>query len=120
MQVFGTDYPTRDGTCIRDYIHVSDLVSAHLDALNYLKNGGANAVMNCGYGAGYSVLDVVETVKRVSGVDFPVTFAPARAGDPASIVASASKIRDTLGWRPKYDNLETIVRHALAWERNGR
>ncbi len=117
MQVFGTDYPTRDGTCIRDYIHVSDLVSAHLDALNYLKNGGANAVMNCGYGAGYSVLDVVETVKRVSGVDFPVTLAPARAGDPASIVASASKIRDTLGWRPKYDNLETIVRHALAWER---
>jgi UDP-glucose 4-epimerase len=117
MQVFGTDYPTKDGTCIRDYIHVSDLVRAHLDALNYLKNGGANAVMNCGYGAGYSVLDVVETVKRISGVDFPVALAPARAGDPASIVAGASKIRRTLGWHPQFDNLETIVRHALAWER---
>lgn len=116
MQVFGTDYPTKDGTCVRDYIHVSDLVAAHLDALNYLKNGGANAVMNCGYGAGYSVLDVVNTVKRVSGVDFPVTLAPARAGDPASIVASAAKIRQTLGWLPQFDDLETIVRHALAWE----
>ncbi len=117
MQVFGTDYPTRDGTCIRDYIHVSDLVSAHLDALDYLRRGGGSEVMNCGYGAGYSVLDVVETVKRVSGVDFPVTIAPARPGDPASIVARADRIRQTLGWKPKHDNLETIVRHALAWER---
>jgi UDP-glucose 4-epimerase len=117
MQVFGTDYPTRDGTCIRDYIHVSDLVAAHMDALNYLKGGGDNQVMNCGYGAGYSVLDVVSTVKRVSGVDFQVTMGPARAGDPAAIVASAEKIRRTLGWQPKYADLETIVRHALAWER---
>jgi len=117
MQVFGTAYPTHDGTCIRDYIHVSDLVAAHMDALNYLKSGGDNQVMNCGYGAGYSVLDVVSTVKRVSGVDFQVAMGPARAGDPAAIVASAEKIRRTLGWQPKYADLETIVRHALAWER---
>jgi len=117
MQVFGTDYPTADGTCIRDYIHVSDLVAAHLDALRYLKAGGDNAVMNCGYGSGYSVLDVIETVKRVSGVNLPVELAPARAGDPAAIVASADRIRRALGWQPKYDDLETIVRHALAWER---
>jgi len=117
MQVFGTDYPTADGTCIRDYIHVSDLVSAHMDALNYLRNGGGNQILNCGYGTGYSVLEVIETVKRVSGIDFPVELAPARAGDPAAIVASAGKIRSTLGWQPKYDDLETIVRHAFAWER---
>ncbi|MBX3520964.1 MAG: UDP-glucose 4-epimerase GalE [Xanthobacteraceae bacterium] len=117
MQIFGDDYPTRDGTCIRDYIHVSDLVAAHMEALRYLKSGGGNEIMNCGYGAGYSVREVVDTVKRVSGVDFPVTMAPARAGDPAAIVASAEKIRRVLGWQPKYDNLDTIVRHALAWER---
>lgn len=117
MQVFGTDYPTGDGTCIRDYIHVSDLVAAHLDALRYLKAGGDNAVLNCGYGSGYSVLDVIDTVKRVSGTNFPVELAPARAGDPAAIVASADKIRRALHWQPKYDDLETIVRHALAWER---
>jgi len=116
MQVFGTDYPTKDGTCIRDYIHVSDLVAAHMDALRYLKNGGDSQVMNCGYGAGYSVLEVIETVKRVSGVNFPVEIAPARAGDPAAIVASADKIRATLGWQPRQADLETIVRHALAWE----
>lgn len=117
MEVFGTDYPTRDGTCIRDYIHVSDLVAAHMDALRYLKNGGASQVLNCGYGAGYSVLEVIETVKRVSGKDFPVGLAPARAGDPAAIVARADRIRSVLGWQPQYDDLETIVRHALAWER---
>jgi UDP-glucose 4-epimerase len=116
MQVFGTDYPTKDGTCIRDYIHVSDLVAAHINALRYLQNDGDNAVLNCGYGTGYSVLDVVKTVKRISGVDFTVTMAPARAGDPAAIVASASKIRSALGWQPKYNDLEKIVRHALAWE----
>jgi UDP-glucose 4-epimerase len=117
LQVFGTDYATKDGTCIRDYIHVSDLVAAHMDALNYLKNGGDNQVMNCGYGAGYSVLDVINAVKRASGVDFNVTTAPARAGDPAAIIASADKIRKTLGWQPQFDALDTIVRHALAWER---
>lgn len=117
MQVFGTNYPTRDGTCIRDYIHVSDLVSAHIDALKYLRDGGGNQVLNCGYGAGYSVLEVIDTVKRVSGVNFPVELAPARAGDPAAIVASADQIRKVLGWQPKLANLDTIVRHALAWER---
>jgi UDP-glucose 4-epimerase len=120
MEVFGTDYPTKDGTCIRDYIHVSDLVQAHLDALNYLKSGGANAVLNCGYGTGYSVLEVVDTVKRISGVNFPVSIAPARAGDPAAIVARADKIKQTLGWQPKLDDLDTIVRHALAWEQKLR
>ena len=117
MEVFGTDYPTRDGTCIRDYIHVSDLVSAHMDALRYLKNGGDNQVLNCGYGTGYSVLEVIEMVKRISGKDFPVALVPARAGDPAAIVARADKIRNVLGWQPQYDDLETIVRQALAWER---
>jgi UDP-glucose 4-epimerase len=101
MQVFGTDYPTNDGTCIRDYIHVSDLVGAHMDALRYLKNGGGNAVMNCGYGAGYSVLEVIETVKRVSGVDFPVEMAPARAGaiPPRSSRAQARSGRRWAGSR---------------------
>jgi UDP-glucose 4-epimerase len=116
MQVFGTEYPTKDGTCIRDYIHVSDLVAAHMDALRYLKNGGDNQVLNCGYGTGYSVLEVIETVKRVSGKDFPAALAPARAGDPAAIVARADKIRTVLGWQPQHDDLGTIVRHALAWE----
>jgi UDP-glucose 4-epimerase len=117
MEVFGTDYPTRDGTCIRDYIHVSDLVAAHMDALRYLKNGGASQVLNCGYGTGYSVLEVIETVKRISGKDFAVALASARAGDPAAIVARTDRIRSVLGWQPQYDDLETIVRHALAWER---
>jgi UDP-glucose 4-epimerase len=117
MQIFGTDYPTQDGTCIRDYIHVSDLVAAHMDALRYLKSGGDSQIMNCGYGAGYSVFEVIDTVKRISGVNFPVELAPARAGDPAAIVASAGKIRRILGWQPEFDDLETIVRHALAWER---
>lgn len=116
VSIFGTDYPTADGTCIRDYIHVSDLVSAHLDALRYLKSGGESTVMNCGYGTGYSVLDVIETVKRVSGVDFPVTYAPRRPGDPPAILAKADRIRATLGWQPQYNDLDLIVHHALAWE----
>ncbi len=88
-----------------------------MDALRYLKNGGDSQVLNCGYGTGYSVLEVIETVKRISGKDFPVALAPARAGDPAAIVARADRIRSVLGWQPQYDDLETIVRHALAWER---
>lgn len=116
MSVFGTDYPTADGTCVRDYIHVSDLVAAHLNALKYLRAGGENMVLNCGYGRGYSVLEVIETVKRVSGKDFPVELSPRRPGDPAAIVARADKIRATLGWQPKLDDLEKIVTHALAWE----
>jgi UDP-glucose 4-epimerase len=117
MQVFGTDYETPDGTCVRDYIHVSDLASAHLDALRHLKAGGASAVLNCGYGRGYSVFEVIDTVKRVSGVDFPVQVSGRRAGDPAAIVAQATRIRSELGWTPKLDDLPTIVEHALAWER---
>ena len=116
MQIFGTDYPTPDGTCIRDYIHVTDLAAAHLDALKHLRGNGGNLVLNCGYGRGYSVREVIDTVKKVSGVDFPVSLAPPRAGDPAAIVARADRIRAELGWRPKLDELALIVRHALAWE----
>ena len=117
MEVFGTDYPTPDGTCIRDYIHVSDLVRAHAAALAYLRGGGAPTTLNCGYGRGFSVLEVIETVKRVSGVDFKVEFAGRRAGDPAHIVAACDRVRSTLGWQPHFNDLETIVAHALAWER---
>jgi UDP-glucose 4-epimerase len=117
MQVFGTDYETPDGTCLRDYIHVTDLARAHLDALTFLKAGGTSAVLNCGYGRGYSVLEVIDTVKRVSGVDFPVQVSGRRLGDPAAIVARATRIRAELGWSPKLDDLPTIVEHALAWER---
>ena len=117
MDVYGTDYPTPDGTCIRDYIHVSDLVQAHLDALRHLRGGGDSATLNCGYGRGFSVLDVIETVKRVSGTDFRVDFAPRRPGDPAQIVASSDRARALIGWRPQRDDLTTIVRDALGWER---
>jgi UDP-glucose 4-epimerase len=117
MQVFGTDYATPDGTCIRDYIHVSDLISAHLDALKHLRGGGASTTMNCGYGRGFSVLEVIAAVKRVSKIDFPVGLGPRRAGDPAQIVAASDRIRALLGWTPRYDDLDVIVEHALAWER---
>jgi UDP-glucose 4-epimerase len=117
VDVFGTDYPTADGTCIRDYIHVSDLVRAHCDALAYLRGGGVSATLNCGYGRGFSVLEVIETVKRVSGVDFEVAFVGRRAGDPAQIVAASDRARSLLKWQPDFDDLQAIVRHALAWER---
>ncbi|NJL07172.1 MAG: UDP-glucose 4-epimerase GalE [Methylacidiphilales bacterium] len=117
VSVFGTDFPTPDGTGVRDYIQVSDLVAAHLDALRRLRGGGASLTLNCGYGRGYSVLEVIETVKRVSGVDFPVTLAPRRPGDPAAIVAGAQRIRAEIGWRPKFDDLAAIVGQALDWER---
>lgn len=117
MDVFGTNYPTSDGTCVRDYIHVTDLVAAHLDSLRHLRAGGGNLTLNCGYGAGSSVLEVIETVKRISATDFPVTLGPRRPGDPAAIVARADRIRAELGWRPRYNNLDMIVTHALAWER---
>ena len=117
MEIFGTDYPTPDGTCVRDYIHVCDLVSAHIEALDHLRGGGASATLNCGYGHGYSVRQVVERVKRISGTDFAVTTRARRPGDPASIVADTHAIRRLLSWVPVYDDLETIVRHALAWER---
>ena len=117
MDVFGTDYPTPDGTCVRDYIHVNDLTAAHLDALRYLRKGGASVTANCGYGRGYSVREVIDTVKTVSGTDFRVDVSPRRPGDPAQIVASSDRARAALGWQPQYDDLSVIVGHALAWER---
>ncbi len=115
--VFGTDYPTTDGSCIRDYIHVTDLVDAHLLALRHLRAGGASLTLNCGYGRGFSVLEVVDVVKQVSGVDFEVRRKGRRAGDPAALVAGAARVRAELGWAPKHDDLNEIVRQALDWER---
>jgi UDP-glucose 4-epimerase len=117
MQIFGTDYPTPDGTCIRDYIHVSDLVAAHSDALAYLRAGGDSVTLNCGYGRGFSVLEVIDTVKKVSGVDFTTELTGKRPGDPAQIVAASDRIRRLLKWTPQFDDLPTIVAHALAWEK---
>ena len=116
MEVFGTDYDTPDGTCIRDYIHVSDLIAAHFDALTYLRQGGDSGIFNCGYGRGYSVLEVVKAVERVAGKALNVHYASRRAGDPARIVAGAERARATLGWAPRHDNLDEIVASALRWE----
>jgi len=117
LKVFGTDYPTPDGTCIRDYIHVSDLVRAHSAALQHLRTGGASLTLNCGYGRGFSVLDVIETMKKVAKVNFEVENCPRRAGDSAHLIAATKRIRETLGWQPRFDDLSTILSHALAWER---
>jgi UDP-glucose 4-epimerase len=117
LEVFGTDYPTPDGTCIRDYIHVTDLVHAHLDALNYLRAGGKSEVLNCGYGSGFSVHDVIGSVKRASQSDFSVRMGPRRPGDPAAIVAKAGRIGEVLGWKPRLNDLDIIVGHALSWEK---
>src|SRR5450759_2599242 len=106
-----------DGTCIRDYIHVSDLARAHSAALAYLRRGGTSATFNCGYGHGASVFEVIDAVRRASGRDFPVEIAGRRAGDPAALVADVARIRSTLDWRPQFEDLDTIVAHALAWER---
>jgi UDP-glucose 4-epimerase len=116
IDVFGTDYPTRDGTCIRDYIHVTDLVTAHMHAIAYLRGGGNSLVANCGYGHGYSVHDVLEAVRRAHGADFEIRSADRRPGDAVSIVADASKARQLLHWKPEHDNLDEIVASALAWE----
>jgi UDP-glucose 4-epimerase len=116
ITVYGTDYPTADGTCVRDYIHVTDLANAHMAALRHLRAGGGNLVANAGYGRGYSVLEVIDTVKRVSGRDFKVEIGGRRPGDPAAIVADPARIRATFGWQPQHDNLDEIVRSALAWE----
>ncbi|UXN57209.1 UDP-glucose 4-epimerase GalE [Phyllobacterium zundukense] len=117
IEVYGTDYPTADGTCIRDYIHVSDLAQAHLCALNYLEAGGKSTSANCGYGYGYSVLKIIDAVKRVSGVDFSVRMAPRRAGDPAILVAGNDRVCKEFGFSPKRADLDLIVGDALAWER---
>ena len=116
MDVFGTDYPTPDGSCIRDFIHVSDLAQAHRAALAYLRSGKGSITLNCGYGRGYSVLETIEAVRRVSRRNFAVSYAPRRPGDIMTMVADTSRIRATLDWTPQYDNLETIATHALAWE----
>lgn len=117
MKVFGTDYPTPDGTCIRDYIQVTDLARAHMDALRHLRRSGDSLICNCGYAKGFSVLQVIDAVKKVSGVDFKVETTARRPGDPAAIVADNARITSTLNWTPKYDDLEGIVRQALDWER---
>jgi UDP-glucose 4-epimerase len=116
MSVFGTDYPTPDGTCVRDYIHVWDLVQAHLKALQRMRAGGGSLAANCGYGHGFSVLEVLDAVRKVHGQDFPVTFSPRRAGDPAMIVANPALAKQELGWVPQYDDLNGIIRSALDWE----
>ena len=116
MDVFGTDYPTPDGSCVRDYVHVSDLAQAHLDALRHLRGGGESAVCNIGYGNGFSVLQVIEAVKSVSGVDFEVRLKDRRSGDPAILVASNERATSLLSWKPRYDSLPVIIRDALAWE----
>lgn len=117
LSIFGNDYQTPDGTCIRDYIHVEDLARAHVMALDYLERGGSSRIFNCGYGHGYSVLEIVDTVKRVSGVDFPVQLAGRRAGDPPELVADSRKIKEILKWEPSHDDIELVVRTALDWEK---
>ena len=117
LEVFGTDYPTPDGTCLRDYIHVMDLTDAHLAALAYLREGGKSEVLNCGYGRGFSVLDVIASAKSTANKDFAVHMGPRRPGDPAALVARADRISRVLGWSPRHDDLDLIVGHALSWER---
>ena len=117
VSIFGTDYATPDGTGVRDYIHVEDLATAHVGALDYLRSGGASVTLNCGYGHGYSVREVMAAVERVSGKPLFIREEPRRAGDPPVLVAVADRIRSTLGWKPRYDDLDVIVRTSLAWER---
>ena len=117
LEIYGTDYPTPDGTCIRDYIHVMDLAEAHILAMEKLMNSKTSLILNCGYGRGFSVKEVVECVKKVTGVDFRVVETERRPGDPPILVADNKKIVKELNWKPKYDSLETIVRHAWEWER---
>ena len=116
LEVYGTDYDTADGTCVRDYIHVCDLIRAHMSALQHLRAGGSSDVFNCGYGRGFSVFEVIDAVKRISGVNFDAQHSDRRPGDPATLVAASGKIREMLGWQPEFDDLDTIVRHALSWE----
>jgi len=117
LDIFGTDYPTQDGTGVRDYIHVTDLANAHLLALDALRNGGCSNVFNCGYGHGTSVREIVSTVETVSGKPLPVRESPRRPGDPPSLVADPTKIKEALHWQPCHDDLKEIVRSALEWER---
>jgi len=116
LQLFGQDYDTPDGTCIRDYIHVDDLASAHILAINHLNNGGESGVFNLGSNHGYSVNEVIQTAAQVTGKDVPLTYAPRRPGDPATLVADAALAKKVLGWQPKYTDLNQIIQHAWAWE----
>jgi len=120
VSIYGTDYPTPDGTGVRDYIHVEDLARAHLKALSYLKNGAGSTTLNCGYGHGYSVREVLDAVERVSGEKLTIHEAPRRPGDPPVLVARADRIKDVLGWSAKYDDLDVIVENSLEWEKNPR
>ncbi|MEQ8481882.1 MAG: UDP-glucose 4-epimerase GalE [Hoeflea sp.] len=116
IEIFGADYPTRDGTCIRDFIHVTDLVAAHVDALDYLRGGGESLVANCGYGRGYTIREVLDAVRRASGRDFEVRLGARRHGDIITSIADSARARQVLGWQPRHDDLDEIVRSALAWE----
>jgi len=118
LYIFGTDYPTPDGTGVRDYIHVEDLADAHLKAIDYLRAGGEPQILNCGYGHGYSVREVLEMVQRVHGAPLNIIEQGRRAGDPPTLIAGAQKVRDVLGWSPRYDDLEEIARSSLNWEHN--
>ncbi len=118
ISVFGDDYPTADGTCIRDYLHVSDLADAHLRAIDYLKNGGESDVFNLGSGSGFSVQEIIETARKVTGKEIPVKIEPRRAGDPAVLIASSQKARSVLGWTPARENIETIIGSAWSWHQS--
>jgi UDP-glucose 4-epimerase len=117
LTVFGTDYPTPDGTGVRDYIHVEDLASAHLNALDYLRAGGKSLVANVGYGRGYSVREVLSSVEKIAGLKLDIREEPRRAGDPPSLVARCERVRELLKWQPKLDDIDTIVRTSLDWEK---
>jgi UDP-glucose 4-epimerase len=118
ISVFGADYDTPDGTCIRDFIHVSDLVNAHRLALNYLRDGGDSLVANAGYGHGYSVLDIIEAVRKANGAGFDVDFAPRREGDMPCVIADSARLKQTLGWRPRHNDIDVIAASSLAWEKS--
>ncbi len=117
LKIYGTDYPTSDGSCVRDYIHVSDLAEAHVRALEYLERGGKSDILNCGYGHGFSVKEVVKLIKEVTGVDFKVIETDRRAGDPASLTAKVDRIHGILQWKPQFDDLKVIIRSAYEWEK---
>ena len=117
ISIFGTDYPTPDGTGVRDYIHVEDLADAHLKAMDYLEGGGESTILNCGYGKGYSVRQVLDAVARLHGQPLDIVEEPRRAGDPPSLIARADRIRSLLGWQPRFDDLDVIVRSSLDWEK---
>jgi UDP-glucose 4-epimerase len=117
VAIYGTDFPTPDGTGLRDYVHVEDLATAHVDALRYLREGGESVVLNCGYGHGYSVREVLAAVENANGERLTIREEPRRAGDPPELIAVADRVREVLGWTPKLDDLDTIVRTSLAWER---